>query len=561
MTDNPMTDKDNRLSDRVSGMGRREIIGLVEKLCGIVSAQAGEDGFRGGVRPGNISLGADGSVALGPGGKPERDHWTAEELEFMAPEEFWNGECTGASDVYSIGLVLYYCVSGGKLPFEPDKDELTAEDRAATLRRRMSGERIRAPHNAGKSLGAVIEKAVSFNAEDRYSNASDMPVVLELCMKELDNIDRPDGGKIFEKSDDELTDVEKMMVGIISRAAEDAALSEEDIDEVGEDAEKTEDTGTAESEPEQPDEPEQTPKQDDAAQPEPEPEPETEPEPQPEPDQDTAPEGEPETEPEREAVEEPTMVMRTQEQKPAEVPPDRERAERTAAMPAVQYAMGKEQSKPGKKGKKGSGRKKIILLLLLCAVIIVAAIVIKSFTGNQAGSAQPSATQAAESTTVPTQTPTPTPTATPTPTPSPTPTTAPQPTYEIFMSDISWTDAEKKCEEMGGHLVVVDSQEVLNKVAALAASKGARFVWLGCYRDSDGQLKWVNKENVTFYNWAKGEPSGTESDGTTENYVILWNTEKDLSGNWEYNDVGDDPVAIYPKGYSGKIAYICQKDG
>lgn len=129
------------------------------------------------------------------------------------------------------------------------------------------------------------------------------------------------------------------------------------------------------------------------------------------------------------------------------------------------------------------------------------------------------------------------------------------------MADISWTEAEQKCEAMGGHLVVVDNQQTLDKVTALAASKGARFVWLGCYRDTDGKLKWVNKQDVDFYKWASGEPSGTESDGTPENYVILWNTKKDLSGSWEYNDVGNDPVAIYPKGYSGQIAYVCEKNG
>ena len=97
------------------------------------------------------------------------------------------------------------------------------------------------------------------------------------------------------------------------------------------------------------------------------------------------------------------------------------------------------------------------------------------------------------------------------------------------MEDISWTEAEQKCEAMGGHLVVVDSQAVLDKVTALAASKGVRFVWLGCYRDTNGNLVWVNKEKVSFYKWAQGEPSATESDGTPENYVILWNTQKDLS--------------------------------
>ena len=83
MDDRPVFDGDNRLTDRADGMGRRELIAVAKKLCESIAAQAGENGFRGGVRPDNISIGENDSVALGPGGKPEKDKWTAEELEFM----------------------------------------------------------------------------------------------------------------------------------------------------------------------------------------------------------------------------------------------------------------------------------------------------------------------------------------------------------------------------------------------------------------------------------------------------------------------------------------------
>ncbi|MEA4946686.1 MAG: lectin-like protein [Oscillospiraceae bacterium] len=544
MADEPIMDKDNRLSDRAAGMSRSELIRLIEKLCGVVSGQAGEDGFRGGVRPGNISLGADGSVALGPGGKSERDRWTAEELEFMSPEEFWNGECSAPADVYSIGLVLYYCVNGGRLPFQPEKGELTAEDRAATLRRRMSGERVRAPKNAGRSLGAILEKALAFNAEDRYQSASDMPVVLDLCLRELQSVDKPAGGVIFDKPDEELTDVEKMMVGIIGRAAEEAALSGETLDE-------------PEPEPAPGSEPESEPGPKSA--PEPAPEPASEPKPESEPGPKSAPEPEPEPEPEPDPEpdpkSEPEAPEPTRGPTPDAPPAPVIREQRTAATPAVQYGMGKA----AKPEKKKSGKKTLLLLLLLCAALIVAAIVIKSLSGNGAPSA-PTPVPVVSAGPTAAVTPTPEPTPPPTPSPTPTPVQA-ESTYQIFMSDDSWTEAEQKCEALGGHLVVINDQAELDKVTALAVSKGARFVWLGCYRDTDGQLKWVNKDSVSFYKWGAGEPSGTESDGTPENYVILWNSEKNLSGDWEYNDVGNDPVSIYPKGYSGKLAYICEIGG
>jgi len=336
-------------------------------------------------------------------------------------------------------------------------------------------------------------------------------------------VDKPAGGVIFDKPDEELTDVEKMMVGIIGRAAEEAALSGETLDEP-------------------------------APGPEPEPAPEPEPEPAPEPASEPKPESEPgpksAPEPEPEPGPEPKRGP-TPDAPPAPVI----REQRTAATPAVQYGMGKA----AKPEKKKSGKKTLLLLLLLCAALIVAAIVIKSLSGNGAPSA-PTPVPVVSAGPTAAVTPTPEPTPTPTPSPTPTPVQA-ESTYQIFMSDDSWTEAEQKCEALGGHLVVINDQAELDKVTALAVSKGARFVWLGCYRDTDGQLKWVNKDSVSFYKWGAGEPSGTESDGTPENYVILWNTEKNLSGDWEYNDVGNDPVSIYPKGYSGKLAYICEIGG
>jgi hypothetical protein len=129
------------------------------------------------------------------------------------------------------------------------------------------------------------------------------------------------------------------------------------------------------------------------------------------------------------------------------------------------------------------------------------------------------------------------------------------------MKDISWSKAESECEAKGGHLVVINDQAELDKVSAMAAKAGARFVWLGCQRGADGKFAWVNGDKVDFYNWSAGEPSGTDGGGgEAEDYVILWNTKKNLSGSWEYNDVINDPITAYPQGYSGRMCYICEYD-
>ena len=223
--DHNRKDKNGTLfSEWFRQMDRRELIETISQLCDAVIRDAGENNYRGGIRPGNIFRNEQGEITLGDGGMPQRSSWTAEQLEFISPEEFWNGEASTRSDVYSLGLLIYYCISGGKLPFQPDKKKLSAEERAKTVRRRMGGEPINAPEGSGKSLGSIIEKALSFRPEDRYTSVDDLPIVLKLCLKELDS-PKP-SEPVIEKTEEELSDAENMMVGIISKAAEEAALSD-----------------------------------------------------------------------------------------------------------------------------------------------------------------------------------------------------------------------------------------------------------------------------------------------------------------------------------------------
>lgn len=160
----------------------------------------------------------------------------------------------------------------------------------------------------------------------------------------------------------------------------------------------------------------------------------------------------------------------------------------------------------------------------------------------------------------------PTPIVVPTPnpavvnTPEPTPEATPEParehTYKLFVEDVSWTTAKQRCEELGGHLVTISDVDELRIVTDLAEENGVTRVWVGCRR-VDGEMQWVTKEEVTYYPWAKGEPSYVDyGDDVTEDYVLLW----DHNG-WCYNDSRNDPVADYPEMYSGNLAYVCEIDG
>ena len=165
---NPVFDPERALGLKVTKMDRQELCEFVSALCRKVVAEVGSRGRRGGIYPSNISVDDNGGIAIGPAGKSP---WEGEELKFIAPELYWNGQLSAASDVYSVGMLMYYAVSGGHLPLED-------ECRDAQLRR-MGGDDYPAPKAAGRRLGEIIEKCIRFKAADRYQTLDELRAVLD----------------------------------------------------------------------------------------------------------------------------------------------------------------------------------------------------------------------------------------------------------------------------------------------------------------------------------------------------------------------------------------------
>ena len=120
--------------------------------------------------------------------------------------------------------MLYYAISGGRLPLED-------ECRDAQLRR-MGGDNFAAPRSAGRRLGEIIEKAIRFKSSERYQTLEELRVVLDSCVKNLYLSGVPSAEAIFKKNDDDLSDVERMMVGIIEK--EEGAEAPEENQRYGE---------------------------------------------------------------------------------------------------------------------------------------------------------------------------------------------------------------------------------------------------------------------------------------------------------------------------------------
>lgn len=203
------------LGDRLQTLSRAELTALAEALCRIL-AERGT--YHGGIRPDNISRAADGTVGLGAPARTDTKDWTTEELEFMAPEVFWSGTLDASADVYSLGLLLYAGVSGGRLPFYPDDRAPLPEDQTDALRRRMNGEALPPARKAGRGLQEIIARATQCKPDDRYATPAELCAALEQYDAEQRR-SVPTAQEMFNKPEQELSEVERMMLDILTEEA------------------------------------------------------------------------------------------------------------------------------------------------------------------------------------------------------------------------------------------------------------------------------------------------------------------------------------------------------
>ncbi len=570
-------DPQQALGDKITQFSRRELCTFGSKLCAQILEDAGPGNYRGGVFPENISLDEEGNIAIGPA---KTGDWEGQEAEFIAPELFWHGQASPAADVYAVGMLLYYAVSGGTLPFAEQGPE-----KARAIR--MSGESFKAPQSAGRRLGEIIAKAAAFKTADRYKSVGEIKAMLDSCADNPYLDGGPSSELLFNKDAEQLSDVERLMVSIIEKSgqedepvpaaepapAEENAPDAEEPVPVDEAAPEEEPAAESDAEPKDeepilviPDEavpetagppvidiPEAFLPTEDAERAEAE-APAEEPE-----NPGEAPEEEPAKAPEAAPEERPAPelpVVQLREEKNPELEPV---VPKRPITPAVQYGKSMERERKIAEKVKRRRRRPVVFVMMLCALLIIAAITVNAINNDKEQAQNPPAEASKTPEVVdipPEQLPTEESEA---PVESEAPAEPEQPkesSYQLFIEDVSWTEARDRCVEKGGHLVVISDDEELQKVIDLAKSYGVNMLWIGCHR-VDGTLVWETDDQVSVYPWDAGEPSYMDSyDGVYEDYVMLWN-----NNGWFYNDSRNDPVADYPGAYSGKIAYVCEFEG
>ena len=500
---NPAFDPEKVLGIRLTKMDKQELCEFVSALCRKVVLEVGIGGRRGGIYPENISINENGTICIGEAGTEPLE---GQEKEFAAPELYSKGAVSAASDVYSVGMLMYYAFAEGKLPLEGESED--------AHKARMEGGDFAAPAEAGRRIGEIIEKCIRFKASERYQSLEELRAVLDSCIKNLYLGELPGSESAFNKNEAKLSEVGRMMMG----------LPEEKAGETEPDAQEKE-SETREV---------ITAQQSDMLL------------------KRFSAQGSP-------AV--PHLGEEDEELEP--VSPLRHEFK----APAVQYATRNiERERKIAEEVKKRRRRPLAVILVLCAVLVMVAIVMnamlkdfqqaKNIPDNPIVSVNPDpyadtmpSVEPEGSSGVPVNEPivlTPEPTATPAPTPV-------AHTYEVVKADVSWTQAQQAAIAKGGYLVVINDAEEFDRIVNEAGFAGITRVWIGCHR-VNGIETWEKDNGGYAIPWAKGEPTYVDvNDQVSEDYIMLWN-----NNGWACNDNRDDPCKDYPAFYSGTMGYVIE---
>ena len=173
------------------------------------------------IKPENIFVSRFGEFKLGDFGIARELDRTMSGLSkkgtfsYMAPE-MYRGEAYDARvDIYSLGIVLYKLRNHNRLPFISLKKQLiTYRDKEEALNRRLAGEKLPVPAEAGEAFAEVILKACAYDRHDRYESAEEFRMALEQILypgqPEMQEIRKPaitpdfeGSGKIFPEQEEE----------------------------------------------------------------------------------------------------------------------------------------------------------------------------------------------------------------------------------------------------------------------------------------------------------------------------------------------------------------------
>ena len=95
--------------------------------------------------------------------------------------------------------------------------------------------------------------------------------------------------------------------------------------------------------------------------------------------------------------------------------------------------------------------------------------------------------------------------------------------YKVFNEKIHWREARKKCEEMGGTLAMIKSEDENRFVLSLVVKAGLETAWLGATDEKEEcRWLWLDGSELVFNVWdlAARQPNNRGPGGVVEHYLV-----------------------------------------
>jgi beta-lactam-binding protein with PASTA domain/tRNA A-37 threonylcarbamoyl transferase component Bud32 len=154
----------------------KKVADIGAQVASALSVAHGYDIIHRDIKPHNIMVQPDGSVKVMDFGIARAGNSTMTQTgsvlgtaHYVSPEQAQGKELTGASDLYSLGVVLYECVTG-TLPFDADTPVAVALKQVNEQPLPPSARN----NQIDPGLEAIIVKAMQKRAPDRYSSPDEM---------------------------------------------------------------------------------------------------------------------------------------------------------------------------------------------------------------------------------------------------------------------------------------------------------------------------------------------------------------------------------------------------
>lgn len=141
---------------------------------------------------------------------------------------------------------------------------------------------------------------------------------------------------------------------------------------------------------------------------------------------------------------------------------------------------------------------------------------------------------------------------------------------EIVPRQMTWTQAEAFCKELGGNLAVVNSETDNEKILELLKNPiwnpemRGNGCWLGAAAQEDKSWQWCDGTPLVYENWSVGNPDGKVEAGAEEGYLEMIFDVRGMqyeifAGSWNDTIINDENVQSFACEWTGSTTGLTRE--